>query len=229
MKQFLSKLSVIFLFLSFGLGSDSLTLKNGKEYENVYTKINKDTIDITLDGKKITFSKSEVKSIKKKEVVAKKAESTETNQPEEPSTNIEYKAPSFKDNGNGTVTDTANKLIWQKCSIGQTGETCGGFLIFGGAKKKNWDDAIRECNASTLAGKKWKLPSIDELKTLIKERDIRPTIDTEFFPNTIDYDYWSSTSYISNTSVAWVVFFVNGTVITNDKSLNNYVRCVSGL
>ena len=38
--------------------------------------------------------------------------------------------------------------------------------------------------------------------------------------------YWSSTTYPQSTNNAYYVNFSNGTLNNNDKSNNNYVRCV---
>jgi len=61
-------------------------------------------------------------------------------------------------NNDGTVTDIHTKLTWQRCSVGQiwTGETCAGdFIGF------TWDQAMQ------LAKDGWRLPTVDELDTLV--------------------------------------------------------------
>lgn len=61
-------------------------------------------------------------------------------------------------NNDGTVTDIHTKLTWQRCSVGQTwtGETCAGE-----ASSFKWDDAMQ------LAKDGWRLPTVDELDTLV--------------------------------------------------------------
>jgi Protein of unknown function (DUF1566) len=157
---------VLLLLVCTVLQSDTVIMKNGKVYENVKTTTKNDKLEIEQDGQTFTVPKSQVKSIKKKEVVAKKADTNQNT------------SKRYTDNGNGTVTDNLTGFIWQKCSLGQTGNTCEVE-----AKEFNWDDANSQCSALTLAKKKWKLPSIDELKTLIRKGG-KPTIDTQFFPNT---------------------------------------------
>ena len=72
----------------------------------------------------------------------------------------------------------------------------------------------------------WRLPSIDELETIIK-LGTAPTIDTTYFPNTNASYYWSSTTYAYYTSCAWYVYFSYGSVSYDGvKSGNHYVRCV---
>ncbi len=44
--------------------------------------------------------------------------------------------------------------------------------------------------------------------------------------NVVSYDYWSSTTDVSNTSNAWNVNFLGGNDNWDDKSYTYYVRCV---
>ncbi|MCK6381302.1 MAG: DUF1566 domain-containing protein [Leptospiraceae bacterium] len=88
---------------------------------------------------------------------------------------------SYTDNGDGTVTDNATGLIWQKCSVGKTGSDCSG----GSASTMNWDTAISTCSGLSFAGKTWRLPSMQELETLPDYgKSSSPVIDTAYFPNT---------------------------------------------
>jgi hypothetical protein len=45
--------------------------------------------------------------------------------------------------------------------------------------------------------------------------------------NTSD-NYWSSSSYVSDDKNAWIVNFKNGNTNNNNKTNENYVRCVRG-
>ena len=67
--------------------------------------------------------------------------------------NVDVALAIFTDNGDGTVTDTATGLMWQK-------DTQGGQM--------DWDSAITYCENLSLAGHSdWYLPDLDELKSLI--------------------------------------------------------------
>ncbi len=58
----------------------------------------------------------------------------------------------FVDNGDGTVTDTITRLMWQQ----------------GENERMSWFDALESCAGMTLAGHKdWRLPSIKELNTIL--------------------------------------------------------------
>lgn len=133
----------------------------------------------------------------------------------------------FFDNGDGTVTDINKSLVWQKCSIGQVSPACTGT-----ATTSSWATALQSCNSLTLAGKTWRLPNINELKTIIDRRTgTNPWIQrTDLFTSTPTGEYWSSTSDFGTPSLssAWVTFYNGGTVYQASKSATDkYTRCVA--
>lgn len=122
------------------------------------------------------------------------------------------KARRFKDNGNGTVTDNDTKLMWRQ----------------GEGGKMAWDSAIAYCKNLSLAGyNDWRLPNIEELKSIIDVEE-KPAINKTYFPNANASNYWSSTTYEFYSSHAWYVPFYYGSVHYEDKSYSLYVRCVRG-
>jgi hypothetical protein len=137
----------------------------------------------------------------------------------------ESSSGSFTDNNDGTVKDNATGLIWQKCSKGQTGADCSG----GSATAATWTTALTDCSGLTLAGRTWRLPTVNELGSLLDTTKASgPTIDTTAFPSTVANYYWSSTTYAPNTSNVWAVLFFDGLIPSNfSKTTNSYVRCVT--
>jgi len=131
----------------------------------------------------------------------------------------------YVDNKNGTVTDKQAKLIWQKCSIGQNND----YLCSGQATVHSWEDAIEQCKNLKLAGKKWRLPTLHQLLSLVdyKRNANAPFISEQFFPNIQSNYYWSSSTYAQPTSSACYVNFNYGGVHYNAKTYNYYVRCVT--
>ena len=134
----------------------------------------------------------------------------------------------YTDNGNGTVTDSATGLIWQKCSAGQ-GTTLGNCST-GSISDYSWSSAITYCESLTLGGRSdWRLPNVNELRSIVNYASTSsPRIDSITFPSTVDLFYWSSSTYVLNTSIAWGVFFRTGEVDYNNKTSNRYVRCTTG-
>jgi len=69
----------------------------------------------------------------------------------------------YQANADGTVKDLETGLLWMRCAIGQewNGSTC-----LGKAQRFNWQDASKI--RKDFAGyNDWRLPSIEELRTLV--------------------------------------------------------------
>ena len=132
-------------------------------------------------------------------------------------------AGNFTDNGNGTVSDSVTGLMWQKCSAGQNNDsTCSGT-----SQTYQWQGAFAFCNGLSLAGHSdWRLPNVKELHSIVDDTVSKPAINTTPFPNTESSSYWSSTTYASNPSSAWLVGFDAGGVGYYGKTDVGYVRCV---
>jgi hypothetical protein len=82
----------------------------------------------------------------------------------------------------------------------------------------SWQDAM--ALKVTYADKTdWRLPTKDELLS----NYTKPTIFTQAFPNTPSVSYWSSSSSLD---IAWVVFFYDGSYISDYKYANHAVRYV---
>jgi hypothetical protein len=141
-------------------------------------------------------------------------------------TNAIWGYGNYTDNGNGTVTDNITGLVWQKCSMGQNNDS----ICSGTATTATWVHAISYCEALSLGGHTdWRLPNVSALESLVDFSRFNPSINTSFFPGTVGNWYWSSSSYVGNTSTAWFVNFSNGYVDYNVKTNGVFVRCVRGL
>lgn len=146
---------------------------------------------------------------------------------------------SYTDNGDGTVTDDNTGLMWQKCSVGKDNDTsCSGT-----ASGYNWYQATgtysaisnpssqNVCGSLNLSGyNDWRLPTNKELTTILDSAipGGAPTINTTFFPNTLAWPYWTSTTWVGQDYAAWRVNFQFGDDGTYYKQTGYYVRCVRG-
>ncbi len=163
-------------------------------------------------------------------------------------------APSFTDNGDGTVTDLVTGLMWQ-----QSPDTDGDGDI-DAADKLSYDEAVAypgTLNAQSFGGyTDWRLPTIKEAYSLIDFSGVDPSgyegddtsglipfIDTDFFgfaygdtdggERIIDSQYASSNLYVGNTSMLFGVNFADGrikgyglTLFGSDKTF--FTICVRG-
>ncbi|MCB1161011.1 MAG: DUF1566 domain-containing protein, partial [Leptospiraceae bacterium] len=81
----------------------------------------------------------------------------------------------YTDNNDGSITDNITGLIWQKCSMGQSGTDCSGDA----ATAATWTAAISYCEGLTLSGRSdWRLPNINELESLVDDSIYNPSINT---------------------------------------------------
>lgn len=92
------------------------------------------------------------------------------------------------------------------------------------AKEMPWHKA--EAYAKSF-GEDWRVPTVDELQTLLDRTKYDPAMRDEVGFSSSSY-YWSSTTYAGDTSGAWGVHFNYGYVNNYDKTGYGYVRCVRG-
>lgn len=129
--------------------------------------------------------------------------------------------PHFTDKGNGTILDNATGLYWVKDPINDIGAPFNATM--------NWSNAIINCEALNFAGKNdWRLPNIKELNTLPDYSRWDPAMDPVFFPNAMDANHWSSTTYALNPILAPIVNFYAGTIYFLNKTTLCWVRPVRG-
>jgi len=123
------------------------------------------------------------------------------------------------------VKDNVTGLIWEN-------KTTDG-LIHDSGKTYNWVDAqnvfIAQLNTSNFGGHNdWRLPSREELRSIVDYSQDSPVINKGYFPNTKSDWYWSSSTYAHYDSFAWYVYFNYGDVSIDIKSGSYYVRAVRG-
>jgi hypothetical protein len=74
----------------------------------------------------------------------------------------------------------------------------------------------------------WRLPSVNELSTLVDERRVAPAIQVAVFPDTRPDDwYWTSTPYANNAANRWCLNHNDGyTTRGRAATESSFVRCV---
>ena len=87
--------------------------------------------------------------------------------------------------------------------------------------RRTWQEAM---DYAASLGNGWRLPTIQELFSLVDFKRQAPTIDSIF--NCREYAYWSSSTSDHYPGDACYVYFLNGYVGWDDKGYDYYVRCV---
>ncbi len=92
---------------------------------------------------------------------------------------------------------------------------------------KTWEEAITYCEDLSFDGDGWRLPTIEELETLVDYSRSYPSVTAVVFQNFSSYPYWSSTEKANFDSYAWIVSFYDGDSNYKSKVVEPYyVRCV---
>ena len=66
--------------------------------------------------------------------------------------------------------------------------------------------------AVAAMGEGWRLPTVDELQTILDRSRHSPAADPDRFPDTQSEPYWSSTPCSWDSGARWVVYFYSGYV-----------------
>lgn len=119
---------------------------------------------------------------------------------------------------NEIVYDKKTDLTWQRCSMGQRWQA--GIGCVGVIEQMTWDEA-----QSRSAGD-WRLPSRDELATLISPTCKQPAINEESFPDMDLGKLWYWTSTVGSEYFAWLVNFADGQFANYDRSDMGALRLV---
>ena len=115
-------------------------------------------------------------------------------------------------NGDGTVSDTQTKLMWQQVTDGNT---------------YTWAAAGTYCDQLTLAGKDdWRLPTVAEGESLVDYTVAAPQTSMVAFPAALTAWYWTSVQHVGNGD-GWDTRFNKGESFSHDSAtLKETVRCV---
>lgn len=126
----------------------------------------------------------------------------------------------------GVVMDQANKLVWMRCSVGQSWDkrtnTCNG-----NPTPLTWYQASKTAeNLARQLGAAWRLPTIQELSSITEMRCVDPAIDLHWFPNTPAVHYWTGTPFVNQEGYYWLLQFFTGENNTDSAKRTALVRLV---
>jgi Leucine-rich repeat (LRR) protein len=122
------------------------------------------------------------------------------------------------------VRDADNTYMWYD-SNPETNKGNSGYFN----KGQNTEAFIKTLNAQSFGGfSDWRLPSQQELRSIVNASKYYHTIDTDLFLNAMSAFYWSSTSYADSTGYAWGVRFHYGHGNAHAKDSSSFVRAVRG-
>ena len=124
----------------------------------------------------------------------------------------------------GGIHDKDDKYTW--CDSNP--DTNGGGVGSCGSGTDT-EDFINALNSENYGGSSdWRLPTREELRTIVDYGHYNPTIDIAYFPNMLSIYSWSSTSLANLTNYGWYVYFLHGNDGNHHKPAIYHARAVRG-
>ena len=119
------------------------------------------------------------------------------------------------------VQDSKTGLSWRRCAEGMAwnGKACAG-------KPAKYSYVNAQKYVATQAASGWRLPTKDELLTLVDKTKKKPAIDGNAFPNTPPTMFWATRPESSDNLNAWIVDFSRGHVFGNNGTKAPHLRLV---
>jgi len=111
-----------------------------------------------------------------------------------------------------TFIDVSNHLEWQDTPSAEE-------------KEEKWSMSRSYCRSLTLGGHRdWRLPSVNELQTLVLIAQNK--VDGKKLQYNSTSDYWTNEEYKEDDGDAWEIHIGSAHHFHNDKCENANVRCV---
>ncbi|MBI5592040.1 MAG: DUF1566 domain-containing protein [Deltaproteobacteria bacterium] len=125
----------------------------------------------------------------------------------------------------GEAFDQKTKLTWCRCSVGTTWKKGAGCV--GAVKLMSLEDAKQI--AQKLGGG-WRIPTIEELYSIVEQRCTNPAINSEVFPDVKNSGegapYWSVTKIKEMPSLIYYIDFLSSEADGHTKGFPMAVRLV---
>jgi hypothetical protein len=129
-------------------------------------------------------------------------------------------------NASDTWLDKKTNLMWQNQQYTKKEINC--FNNDSECEKvHSWENAKRYCNNLSIDGyNDWRLPTINELQSILTKSKKKNYTKKELANNTISNGYWSSSTHKKHIYDAEYINFFNGNILYNSKYYSFYIRCV---
>ncbi len=137
------------------------------------------------------------------------------------------------------LSNSADKYSWYNTNASSNGgvigdenvdgDVCFGYSAGVSSTYCNTEAYVARINTQGLCGHNdWRLPNLEELRGLadLSTSSSTTSIDTDYFPNTVPLQYWTSSPYFYDTSRARIIVFDVGGDNHAPRNIDYYVRLV---
>ena len=150
-------------------------------------------------------------------------------------------ALAYVDNGDGTITDSNTRLMWEKLDDNNVGGIHDWDNVYTWSEAFSWKLAVLNAGGGFAGHTDWRVPNYKELISIVNLEKWNPAVsaafDTTCMPGctvtscscTHSSEYWSSSTYASAPYLAWSVEFNFANLVPHLKTDDGYhVRAVRG-
>ncbi|OIR24754.1 hypothetical protein BGC33_04500 [Bathymodiolus thermophilus thioautotrophic gill symbiont] len=125
------------------------------------------------------------------------------------------------DNTHTNIHHKGNRYRWGgKTALGKS------YLDKEGTYNNDWTGLVDGTNTANLCGdNNWRVPTLEELRSIADLSTISPAIDSHYFPNIVVGNFWSSSPH-ALYYYAWRLNFNDGYDGFDNRYHNYYVRLV---
>jgi hypothetical protein len=114
--------------------------------------------------------------------------------------------------GDGSIHDGSKTFTWCDRNPATNGGNQGICGVGIGNAATDTEAFVKALNDARFGGfPDWRLPTAKELTTILDRSRVNPSINAVWFPNTVLFYYWSSTT-ANDHHLAWCVSFYSGDV-----------------
>ncbi|WP_281950631.1 DUF1566 domain-containing protein [Nitrosophilus kaiyonis] len=121
----------------------------------------------------------------------------------------------FQKRDDGFVIDKKNMILWEKYDKNRD------------KLKLNYKDAQKYCEDLKLLDREWRLPTIEELYSIVNYNYVKPSVNKKIFGH-MHHKYYLSDDEFGENEI-YLVGFAVGSVATGPKNERYYFRCVSDM
>ncbi len=125
------------------------------------------------------------------------------------------------------MTDTQTALMWKQCSEGLSGNACDQGSLQTFTSLQSLQSRVADANADKDLGfSDWRLPSRNELASLLNRACSAPALEAGVFPTTAQASYASNTPDANAADRFWYVDFRQGDVGVGSLDTGRPLRLV---
>ncbi|MEZ5478587.1 MAG: DUF1566 domain-containing protein [Thiolinea sp.] len=137
----------------------------------------------------------------------------------------------------GGLHDKDDRFTWYDTDTTRNGGFAGYANNYSGCASYDTNNEATWCNTQAFVARvnsgvglcganDWRMPTREELRSLVSYDRVNPAIDADYFPNTVSSVYWSSSPYANRNSSTWALYFGYGSDSASSKGNLRSVRLV---